>query len=450
MESIRKWSLRLAWLLLGLVVLATLLWGLSRALYPTAAQREALALLRASDAPEGRNAFDALWALGYRVPEEEMPAVVEADRRALEQIQQDPDRYAEDAPVFRSARENYPSLTPDMDNKPAFCPSGLDDCLDRVRQDPDAYRDLVERHRELLDRVHRLGQYDHFRNRLPWDLAMPFPAFSALFYPLTENAVLFVDGRIDAALAASCKTMATWRRLAPDSDMLIFQLVGQGLVREHGRMLAEMAAKLPLDYPLPAQCAAALAAPEPSELSLCTAIKGEFALADSVQIRPEHIPSSWLAGLGRLAFSLGFDPEATRGEYARRFARHCDSDSIATNFEDRREVADPRAPAMLRLACVGNWIGCAFNEIATPAWSSYELRMRDHGAQLRLLNAWYMARLDSGGVRNRMLELLDRRLAELSHPDRHYELDRQAGEIRVKIYESAPESDWRLPLPARH
>ena len=433
-----------------MVVLAALLWSLSRALYPTAAQQEAIALLRASDPPEGGNAFDALWTLGYRVPEEEISAVVEADRQALEQIQHNPDRYTEDAPVFRSKREDYPSLIPDMDNKPAFCPSGLDDCLERVRQDPAAYRELIDRHQELLDRVNRLAQYDYFRNRLPWDLAMPFPAFSALFYPLTENAVLFVDGRIDEALAATCKTMAAWRRLAPNSDMLIFQLVGQSVVRKHGLMLVEMAGELPLGYPLPAQCDTALAPPEPSELSLCNAMKGEFALANSVQIRPEHIPSSWLVGLGRLAFSLGFDPEAMRGEYARSFARHCNSDAIAANFEDRREVDDSHARGMFRLACAGNWIGCALNESAAPAWSSYILRTRDHGAQLRLLNAWYTSRLDSGGDRSRMLELLDRRLEELSHPDRHYELDRQAGKIRVEYYASAPEPYWRLPLPASH
>lgn len=95
--------------LIVVLVLAAL-WTWSRLRGPTAEQREALALLEAPNAFEGRNAFNALWVLRYDVPEGEVEAVVEADMAALAAA-------SADRPIldFPPSGGRYPPLTTPSD-----------------------------------------------------------------------------------------------------------------------------------------------------------------------------------------------------------------------------------------------------------------------------------------------------------------------------------------------
>ncbi|MFU8833151.1 MAG: hypothetical protein ACNA7J_13500, partial [Wenzhouxiangella sp.] len=142
-----------------------------------------------------------------------------------------------------------------------------------------------------------------------------------------------------------------------------------------------------------------------------------------------------------------YDEQATLGAQAQALAVHCSATEIADIVADQ-PVTDKQEPAsMFRFACAGNWFGCALAQLAAPAWSPYRQRTRDHGARLRLLNAWFHAREQAGGNPERMPQSLAGRLDELSHSDRRYALDRQTNETRVELYAPERDAHWHLPLP---
>lgn len=70
---------KLAFVLIGMVVVLSALWLASRALPPTDTEREALTLLSSPPTFEGSNAFPTLWLMLYDVPAEEQAAVMAAD-----------------------------------------------------------------------------------------------------------------------------------------------------------------------------------------------------------------------------------------------------------------------------------------------------------------------------------------------------------------------------------
>ena len=65
--------------LLVLLMLPVALWGLSKLVGPSRAEREALALMSESPQLTGRNAFADMWLADYPVPPERREEVLAAD-----------------------------------------------------------------------------------------------------------------------------------------------------------------------------------------------------------------------------------------------------------------------------------------------------------------------------------------------------------------------------------
>ncbi len=103
---------------------------LSRLTTPTAAQREALALMEQDGLPDGPDAYGLLYTLERDVPANEIGTVVDADiaTAADGPVVWDADtlRAARDSgqhtwDLFEWRREAYPSLSPSDQDRALFC-----------------------------------------------------------------------------------------------------------------------------------------------------------------------------------------------------------------------------------------------------------------------------------------------------------------------------------------
>ncbi|MBS3824852.1 MAG: hypothetical protein KGY53_13260, partial [Wenzhouxiangellaceae bacterium] len=357
-----------------------------------------------------------------------------------------------DAPLteFASAAEQYPDLSPSPEDRDLFCNHERDDCLDKVGADIPAYRALIERNRELLDRIDALADYEYVRQQLPWHMSasMLMPSHAGL--SSTRHALWFLDGRIDEALAASCRGIDTWRRLGASGDTLILRLIANAhAARNHGKLLAEMLARLPVDHPLPPACDSALAPPSPRELTTCTAMRGELELMKTTTpAMLEEADDPWLS---MPALKIGYNFEASHAALAEGLAPICSDGEIQRIAADDPDIERP-APenhSIWRFECIGNYIGCAITSIAAtaPAYDSYRLRMQDFGARLELLATLAWLGENAGG--ERALEaLLASRPQSMRSPARSVRVDDDGASLRIRMFSDAGNEYWSVPLPA--
>ena len=446
MATTLKWTKRIALALLALVAIASILWAISRALYPTAGQREALAVMQLPAPPEGKNAFGALWTLDRAVPPDKVEKVLRRDAARIANLPQFPDP-EDPATEFVSAAEQYPDLSPSPEDRDLFCNHQRDDCLEKVAADIPAYRALVERNRELLDRIDGLADYDYVRQALPWHMSASIVVPGDAGLSSSRHALWFLDGRIDDALAASCRGIDTWRRLGASGDTLIWRLIANAhAARNHGKLLAEMLAELPVDYPLPSECEQALAPPTAGELSLCTAMRGEFEMmaATAGPMLEEINDQSWWQSLN---FFLFYDPEATEAARAENFAPICAERELERITADRPDVEPSEARSIWRFACFGNFIGCVMSINTAPAYASYRIRMQDFGARIKLLAtlAWLRENADRS---DRLDSLLNQRPEVLKSPTRQVVIGEDGASLHIRMFIDQYGDTWSVPLPA--
>lgn len=446
LKTIFRW---IAWLALAVVVLAAAAWIIARATQPTSAQREAIAVLdRAPEFP-GRNAFGWLWTLDRQVPPDEIDQVLAHDRHEIAAMREQFSVENFQSGPIDSATERYPDLNVAGDDRALFCGESDDSCLARIRENPEAWRELIERHRTLLDRIDALSDYGHIDQPWPYSMAthgaMRLPAEAG--FAATRHALWFVDGRHEDALAATCDGISTWRRLGRNSDSLILRLLARSFAaNQHGRVLAEMLAELPGDVPLPAACEAALAPPAAEQLSLCDATRGEFEIIRDSQRWIGNTNSSWWSSIG---WALLYDAEASLGISAEHYARHCRDDQIDLIRADAKASGRSDDWAELspwRLSCAGNLIGCTLFGIQWPAYDSYRLRMQDFGFKLKALAtlAWLRREHPGAPVTE---ALLARRPEVLQSPTRQLRLGQDGESLIVPLYAPHGDSTWPLPLP---
>src|SRR3546814_18268065 len=104
-----------------------------------------------------------------------------------------------------------------------------DDCLQRVRADPDGYAALVARHGVLLDRIAALSGYDFSRSQDPLDPRAPIPMLSLAHLWVTRAAQAYSSGKVDEGLAGACAGVPTWPQLASDAHSMIVKQLGIAL-----------------------------------------------------------------------------------------------------------------------------------------------------------------------------------------------------------------------------
>lgn len=421
------------------VVLA--LWTWSRLQPLSAAQREAVALLQPLPEPTGRNAFDALWLLGRDVPVARLRAVADADMARIRAELADSPAAMPSVPGDAVAGER--DLRPSDADRGMFCRL-REDCLQRVQADAGGYARLVGRNRALLDRVAALSGYDFYRGRQPPDIRAPTPDFTLVQFGLTDAAQAYASGDIDGGLSRACAGLDTWRRLGARSDSLVVRMLGAGLSTDgYGALLARMLAQLPDDHPLPPACNAALAPVAGDELSICDAMRGEYALvaATSDTVSDPEVVGTARAMLARLVY----DPERSRALMAENMAPACTDDARASLVADRPLRWPQRVQSRWRLECAANLAGCILADIASPAYVDYVSRVQDAGARLELLRGVVSVR-GTGDLQAREAALR-RFWTTTGNHGRELRFVDEGRAVEVREFYTARGEWWQLPLP---
>jgi hypothetical protein len=442
-KAFLKWSSLFG---IAMVLVLAAAGTLSRAFYPTEAQREAIARMAQQPEYDGKNAFALLWTLERDVPEEELSAVMAEEIRRFTGQAAAADDDGNALADIVSAAEAYPDLSPGREDRNLFCDPIDEDCLSQVRGNLDTYADLVDRNEKLLDRIERLHEYDFLRSPFPHEMRPVLLPFRTTTFLQTRRAVQFASGQEEHAVAATCRDIATWRRLGSRSDNLVARSVAMAYATEQsGRALAQMLAEWPLERPLPVPCREALAAPALAELSLCNTLRGEFAAAArSTRELNESVDRGSL--IDRMLNTVVFDAEATVGLLAETAAEFCGDNEWAPSRADRGRIPEPAQPSLLRFACIGNPAGCITHSISRPDYSAYWSRLQDYSARLRVLGslAWMRRQADEG---RSAPELLAARPEALRSPTHEIEFGPDGNTLRIPPHGSAGIDYWSIPLP---
>ncbi|MFT3756579.1 MAG: hypothetical protein QM769_11660 [Pseudoxanthomonas sp.] len=439
----------LKWVVFGLTVLLALpvgLWLLSRALSPTAEQKRALALLELPAMPEGRNAFPAVWLLPYDVPEDQLEQVAAEDAQRFRDVplpgaQEEPDA----KPLASIAEERFPRLT-SRDRDPLRCQPREDDCLDKVRAQPEAYAQWRKDNARLIERVEALRDYDYYRSTFDWRIDTPFPEFGIMFDAYTARAVDFAQGRTEPAVDGVCRDLDMHRKLGKGADSLIMSMIAAAGIHGNAKLLAQMLAELPADYPLPASCVAATAAPLADESSVCNAMRGEAAFSANAL---ERVRSKGKSDFDRdvdAFLGVFYDRGRTEAMAAPAKAWYCDAEAQRMLVDDQPMQPLPGLGSLWRLECAGNYMGCVLSDIAHPAFSDYGRRAQDTGARLKLLGAvlWLREHADDRRpLAQRLASLPD----ELKSPTREIEIVDGGKALSIRMFYDKPGYDAVFPLP---
>ena len=441
---------KLAFVLIGMVVVLSALWLASRALPPTDTEREALTLLSSPPTFEGSNAFPTLWLMLYDVPAEEQAAVMAADIDAHWPRQAAPWAEGYAGSIVSGAAADYRELRPDEEDRQLFCRSSAGSCLDQVRADPDQIRELVSRHSALLDRIASLADHDYVQNLFPPELLFPSPSLQVNLYTKTLHALNFVDGDIDQALAGTCRDLKTWRRVGTNSDTLLMRMIGQAFEsRNFAPLLADMLAELPPGHPLPEACLGLARTAEVDDLSICLPMRGEFqfikATTQNLDFRNDPGADTLSKRWRNRIHSLFFRPDASMARVAPHYAQWCGERLRNAVIADDPDPDLLELPSRISFRCLGNWAGCLLADLSLTAPSAYHVRHLDYGAYRRALAAliWLQQQGNDSGYGDTFASLP----AELQSQTRPLRLDLESASIRVELYHTAEHPDFSLPLP---
>ncbi len=392
-----KVLLRVVGGLVGLLLVAVMILLASRLWPLSAAQKRALAALEAPRDLPGTNAYATLATLAMEGTPAQRQARVDAYVAD----------YARWHAGFRArmiesggeggadAMQAMPQLAgvaeAALPHDPALCRNGTG-CLAKVRAQPQVVAAALLPQATVLARMDELAAHGHYLSPLPLDAATPVPALQPLFVPLSAHALAHVQGDSARALAGLCRDAGIGRMLLDHGENLLTGMVGGAMLAANAELFADVLAELPVDTPLPATCATALAPLSPRQASNCASLQGEFAMIrDGYMLTGEMTRTGldlageeWWATPATAKFFYNRDKSVARS--AETLGHACLPDTLQAIAEDLPMPAMP-VPSVWRLECAANAVGCILSNIAGPAYSRYGQRQQDVAAQLRLLQA---------------------------------------------------------------
>lgn len=380
MSTVWRWLSRTFLVLLALVAALAAIWAYGRLTSPTAAQRDALALMQARPPlPAGDNGFELLMAL--------------------------------------------PALPIDAPALPA-CGDGAS-CIAAIEAAPEQVSAAIAARREWLEASARALRAPAFRDVRPRTTsADALPAYLGMTETRLMRAFDFSTGQTVAALEAACRDALGAVRRAAEPDLLVDGMIGIAVFQQQAALIADMRRRAPLD-PLPEACAALAQAPDPAlEGTLCPAMRGEWhflvRLMDDISAQPASEAPAW-------ALPLMHDPDWMLARSAERFAPHCSEAARGAARDDRATAFAPTAPHWVDR--VSRPVSVVLDRVAEPAYTDYVERQLDFVAMRRLLAAFLQmtARDAAMPVEARFAALP----AELREGPRPLALDKGAGALTV-------------------
>ncbi|MGN6152327.1 MAG: hypothetical protein ACTHOH_10015 [Lysobacteraceae bacterium] len=428
----------------AVIVVAGLLWTVSRIRGPSPLQQAAMATLSALPPLQGPNAFRTLWQLPWAIPAGQREAVFAEAVRRWRAAATDPVAMPVPASV---AAGRYPPTLIEADRE-RLCTSGRT-CLAQVQADPAAFADVVARHADWFDRMASLSAHAGLRDPFGHPAGMPLPEHLPYGGQLrTRYALDFVQGRREAAFDGTCRAIATWRRLGANSDTLIARLASAAHVRaSYADLFLSMLAQVPRDFVLPPSCDAAFAPTTANEFSLCDAARGEFAYVRSGLSTTLRQRAS-AGALDRVGDWLTIDEDMAIAEQAMRFAPFCAPETAAKIRADVRfVVSEPAERAFLRLECASDIAGCVLHEVGKSAGNDYAAQVEDANARIRLVAELLRLRAEASDA-SPVLERLEARHAAIGAASRKWRLVEDGRALCLDNYRVRPdEACWRVPLP---
>jgi len=286
----------------------------------------------------------------------------------------------------------------------ALCGFGtpLADCLATLREQPQAISETLAPYAAMIEQVAELSEYDHYRSPLPQHFSVPVPiAWTYLRLPLTVHALAHIKGDSQTALAGLCRDANSARMLLRNTHDLIVVMVARLMLVRNVELAAQIIAKLPLDAPIPEPCNSAFARLSAEEVSLCPAMRGEFAAMQAfMELEKQRLERN-RTPIGRERPS---DWQNAILLEAQRKSALCLPQTDQALLTDEK-FAMPSAPASTWLAkCRGGNAACAVSQISGFDPAKYAHRMQDAAAYVQMMQVllWlrqYPVRLGSAGAR---------------------------------------------------
>mgnify|MGYP003408138311 FL=1 len=224
-------------------------------------------------------------------------------------------------------------------------------------------------------------------------------------------------------------------------------MVGSAYAGEtYPALFLEMLVETPREVALPAACTEAFAPLSDAEVSLCQAMRGEFAYQDSAVgligtaafKSDESFPDALLP--------LVFSKEMTLADGAEALGHFCLPEMQRDMRDDLLMPWPQTRSGVWRLQCVSNAMGCMLGEIALPAFDGYSARILDDNAHLRLIALLVRMRTDTGDARPisvRMRAMQD----EVGSSVRELSLGADGRTVRMHNYDTGRGEFREIPLP---
>ena len=423
-----KWMLVAAG---SVVLLAGAVYGASACRGATAAQRAALEEMERPVELPGRNAFAAMMLLRYPLGDAELSALEQPGPWQGIAVDSTNGMLTLPKDFERHLVGGMAPFEPDIDAAPC---SGDGPCLSAVEAAGDDANGWVEAHRAWIDRIDRLSTYGHYRSLLPHTLASPETLGGVSVALQSDRAFRFVNGDTALALSQVCGDISSWRQLTAHSESLLVWSMAQRVAEGQMELFAEMLDRWPAGAALPTACDSALAAPAQSEMSSCTALRGEYESGKALRIQLEDAVDGQVAG-------VFYRADMTDAAAAHALQRACGGDGLEAALHT------PRPPIWARLECVRNASGCIFMDIAEPAYATYVARAKAFGDHIRLTAtlAWLHG-IDASDPRP-LAERLAARPAALQGA---WPVEVVNGGATLEVMEKEDTlRTFRLPIPAR-
>jgi hypothetical protein len=396
-----------AYALITLITLFLILFAYGRLRGPTPEQQAALALLdkRPSFKPE-QNLAPYLWLLEYDVPSEKIVEIAASDVERFNRLTD-----SKQISAYKSQAEGrYPKINYHEDALSQYCQfTKQKSCLVEIEANQQKVRALLDKSKNLIDRVERMHDYRVHFSDMAFHLEGPIPKYQTGRALLRVHyADMFIRGQHDKATDGVCKDIQFWRAIGSNSDNLIGAMVGYAYVRQDLNLLSEMLQRTNADSKLPESCALALKPVDYTENMICNAMRGEFLFLKNLDLstyQPITSTDNISSSLEKWAMPVLYSHKQSNAAAARRYALACSNAAIsaAKNNQPYALVDDQIKPCD-GIDLISNAGGCLINDLATPVYQKYSNRRLDQSAQITAMQIYVWLReqkIESGSTKDR-------------------------------------------------